>query len=114
MCTLNLDDHDNFIIRHPCITRPIGDAKPIRAESSADTTRTGRRIFCELYGALRLFTSIDHRDNDAPCPGVQLPLEPFDATGRESYYMGIGSCDGGCRDHNMHKSGDLRVMVHVL
>src|SRR5438270_9377665 len=86
MCTLNLDDHDNFIIRHPCITRPIGDAKTIRAESSADTTRTGRRIFCELYGALRLFTSIDHRDNDAPCPGVQRPLEPFDATGRNAYY----------------------------
>ena len=37
LSALNLDGHDNFIVRHLGIVVPIGDAEPVGAESAADT-----------------------------------------------------------------------------
>ena len=93
-CTLNLDGHDNFIIRHACIIWPICDAEPIGTESSADTTSAQRRIFRIFYNALCLLTRIDHWDNYAPCSGIQRPLEPLDAIDRDTHHGGAGSSIG--------------------
>src|SRR5579863_1478474 len=41
----NLNCYDNGIVRGLCVTRPIGDAESIRAERTADTSSTNRRIF---------------------------------------------------------------------
>src|SRR5947209_7119594 len=101
-CALNLNSHDNFSVRHPGIIWPIGDAKPIWAEGSTNTTRAKWGIFRVLYYALCLLTSIDHWHNHAPCSGVQYPLEPLDTIGRDAHDGGTGSGIGNGCNHISH------------
>src|SRR5579859_846057 len=83
---LDLDGHDNFIVRRARIIRPISDTKPIRAEGPANAAGAKRGVFRELYCPLRFFTRADHRNYYAPCSGVQCPLEPLDAIGRDTHH----------------------------
>src|SRR5215469_13279037 len=111
--TLDLNGHDNFIIRHPRIIRPIGDAEPVGTERAADTARTKRRIFCVFHNSLRLFAGIDHRDYYTPCSGVQSPLVPLDAIPRNTHdgCAGTGISDSG--NHIGHEHRVMRGVFHV-
>src|SRR5260370_9044798 len=102
LCTLNLDGHDSFIVRRPRIIWPVSDAKPVRAESPADTATARRRILPVLYHPLPLFTPIDHRTPYPPCSCVQRPLEPLDAIPRNTHDGSTGPGIGNGRNHISH------------
>src|SRR5260370_40303551 len=95
---------DNFIIRHPRVIRPIGDAEPVGAERAAETARTKRRILRVFHNSLRLFSGIDHPNYYTPCSSVQTPLVPLDASTRNTHdgCAGTGISDGGNPSSNMH------------
>src|SRR5205807_2907994 len=113
LCTLNLNGHDNFIVRHTRILWPIGNTKSIRPKSPTDTTSATGRIFCVLYYPLCFFSRIDHWHDDSPGTSIQCPLEPLDAVRGHTHERSTGPCIGNSAHHASHKHRIMRAMFHI-